>query len=177
MTNSERYQIVAINGQSDSTCRALARMYFAQLLADDLAKHAFYDGYVTDPEQFVSLSLDPYILLFIVVDMDLRIPAAHFHLTSFTGRSAMVHFSLSKSIHGTRGRKLTIHTLGEIFKMTRKDGSPLVTSLTGLTPLSNKLACRFIKQVGFEPKFTLKDSCAFADGHHEDGLVTLMEAP
>ena len=166
-----------IDGSSNSLYKELARDYFAKLVDSGLHTCAFYDGSVVDGESFISLGMNTQVIMYLVADTadDSQI-CGHFHLNGFQGRMAMIHFSLSPTYRGRNGMEIAKKVIKEIFKLQRASGGPLVTSLVGITPVSNKLACRFIKRLGFNKVMIGKDCCEFADGHFEDGLITYREA-
>lgn len=169
--------LLHISGQSESFHQNLARAYFTKLQEDGLAKHAFYDGSVYDAEDFINLAFSQFIILYLVLDMtgDLPQVAGHCHLNGFQGRMAVSHFSMSEAYQGKKGIELGRAVSKELFKQKRQDGGPLVTSLLGLTPMSNRLACRYAQLIGFKKQLIIKDACEFADGHFEDAMVSKQE--
>lgn len=168
--------LLEINDKSSSPNLQLAACYWALLHLQGLAKHAFYDGSVTCPSDFLDLSRDPSVILFLILDTEKHRPVGHFHLTHFLGKSATGHFSLLKRYQGREGIRIGKEVINLIFDLKTENNKPLVTNITGITPVTNKLACRFIQLIGFVKQFILKDSCVFQDGRIEHGMVTMVEA-
>ena len=68
------------------------------------------------------------------------------------GKTALLHFSISPLLHPRKklllGRFLPWQILTQ---WTDDNGAPYVETLLGMTPVSNKAACRFVKKCGFTP--------------------------
>lgn len=175
---SVNFQIIQVTPDAEVAVINRTIQHFEDLRDSNLLDKAFYDGSVKTAEDMVTFACRPELLFFLVLDneRDLEV-CAHFHLTNFMGRAAMVHFSVGSNYLGKVAIRMVKAILAKIFRMKRIDGTPLVTSLVGVTPVDNKLACRFIKAVGFEPQTIIKESCDFADGTFRDGLITIMETP
>jgi len=152
--------------------------YYNKLVEDNLLKKLFYDGTITTWDDFRLFFLDKYIISYIIYSIELARPIAHIHFTSFEGYSARVHFSVLKEFHGTGVDKLAIEVFSKFFsEKKRVDGTPIATSLIGVTPTSNRLAIRTLKLSGFQPQFVVPQACfqAYArTPYYDSGLVSMM---
>ena len=151
--------------------------YYSVLSQDNLVEPCFYDGSVRNYADFFSFCLDRINLFLIIYERNTQKPLAHVTLNCFEGYTCRLHFGMTRAAHG-RHQSLDIgyQVLSEVFKMTRTtDGTPLTRMLVGVTPTINRLACRFIQDLGFKPMLTLDKSCFMAkDNTYSDGLLTVM---
>ena len=100
-------------------------------------------------------------------------------LENFQGQCAMVHFSMHPSQRG-KAVQVAKEAAEQLFLLKRSTDPdvPYVSSLIGLTPVSNKLAVRFIKAVGYKPIAVLKKAYWLSyKNAFDDGLMTILEAP
>ena len=153
--------------------------YWGQLNEDGLIDSLFYDAKIRAFKDFRDFCLDRNKHFFVVFINDEVLPIGHFHLTNFAGLTAYVHFSILRRGHGhVSSVEIAKATLVEFFKMRRYSSPlPLAQTLIGVTPTRNKLACRFIKQVGFKPVATIPGACYMHDlDEYTPGLVTVLTA-
>jgi len=151
--------------------------YWRALNDDNLINSLFYDAKIRTFKDFRDFCLDRNKHFFVVFSNDEVLPVGHFHLTNFAGLTAYVHFSILRRGHGhVSSVEIAKATLTEFFKMRRYNSPlPLVQTLIGVTPTRNKLACRFIKQVGFKPVTTIPGACYMHDlDEYTPGLVTVL---
>ena len=148
-----RHFIMLYLEASDEGREILAGAY-SKMVADGTAKTTFYDGTVTNAEEFVADLLRPGSLPFLLFWE--KSPAGIAWFNSIEGRSARGHFVLFRNVWGRErtvaiGRGIFTHIL------TRKDGHGyLFDVLLGLTPARNALAWRLglacgAKEVGNIP--------------------------
>jgi hypothetical protein len=122
----------------------------------DLYKHLFYGGDIDDIGKFCTFMASGPIVYAIMFDN--RKLAGMFYFTNFIGYTAQFHFCISRSFQ----RKLRImktQVFAQIQDVKRKDGTPLVTSLYGVTPAANRAALMYLKASGFEVKMRLPEAC------------------
>lgn len=68
------------------------------------------------------------------------------------GKTALLHFSISPLLHPRKKLLLGRFMPWQILtQWTDDNGAPYVETLLGMTPVSNKAACRFVKKCGFTP--------------------------
>jgi hypothetical protein len=103
---------------------------------------------------------------------------AEFTLTNFTGKAAMVHFSMApenspqESMHYARAT--TDIVLNEWGDGDQPD-APFLYSLYGLTPTTNKAACAFVRRVGFKKVGILPKGQKVKGSEAVDAMITIKE--
>lgn len=182
MDTTSDIEIIPINYFHDRDPRlseGVLLTYWEQLNKDNLVDMLFFDAKVVSFWDFLNFALDKNKVFYVTFRHNESTPVAHFHLTHFEGQVARVHFSILKRGHG-KGESVRIAkgALAKLFKEKRLDnGEPLVSTLIGVTPTHNRLACRFIQKVGFRPLATVKHACYVnALDTHVPGLITILEA-
>lgn len=156
----------------DGVLAGEAKWYAEQLIAANLHTKAFYDGSVKCAEDFYDLARNPNVYLFLAIDAKTGNPAAHMHLTNFSGRTAHSHFSIHPAYKGSEAVRVALEGLDQIFELERAPGEALVTTLIGITPVQNVLAIRLLKICGYTPLTTIEDICEFEDGSFQAGLIS-----
>ena len=72
------------------------------------------------------------------------------------GKTALLHFSMSPLLHPHKKLLLGRFMPWQILTQWKDgNGEPYVETLLGMTPVSNKAACRFVKKCGFTPIATV----------------------
>jgi len=150
----------------------LAQDYWNRLNVDGLARTAFPEKDVRTMEEFTSMAMDNYNVLLIVIDRNNE-PTAHVNLNGFKGMSALVHFSILKKWHGPLAIQMARNVCRQIFESERTPGVDYLRTLIGVTPVRNKLACKFIKRVGFKSVGTVQ-GCVITDDSFEDAMLSLL---
>jgi hypothetical protein len=161
-------QYMVVDGVPNMADSTLAGLYLG-LVADGLEKIAFYDGSVQCAADFVRLFKSPGQLLFVVMREETPIMISW--LNSLDGKRVQVHFSMFKHGFGKNsfevGRKAVDHYLS----LTGPDGY-LFDVVYGVTPTTNKLACRYVKKI-MNVAATVPNFCFnFWDKTTSDGLLT-----
>jgi len=112
---------------------------------------------------------------YIVVDVDTGTTKADFSLGPFTGKAAQVHFSMCP----TNTTNLNIFLADEITNCILyqwKDVNDLeevfLDTIFGLTPVSNRPACLFIRKAGFKAIGTLISGTKYLN-EVDDALLTM----
>ena len=101
---------------------------------------------------------------------------AEFALTNFTGKSAMVHFSMhpentpQQSLHYARA--VTDDVLN-VWHERENPSVPYLYSLYGLTPVTNRAACAFVQRVGFRKIGTLPKGQRVNGSEYVDAMITI----
>lgn len=164
-------------GEKPELTQYLIADYYKALTIDNLVESCFYDGSVRNYADFFSFCLDRTNLFLIIYERDTQKPLAHVTLNCFEGYTCRVHFGITKSGHGREiSLELGHKALEYIFGMTRsKDGTPVTRMLVGLTPTVNRLACRWVLDMGYTHVATLDQSCFMAKTNtFSDGLLTTL---
>lgn len=152
--------------------------YWQSLLDADLLRYRLCDVQepsLKDVEQLVSQNGPS---MFMVFDTGLKEIRAEFALTNFTGKAAMVHFSMhpenepQRSMH--YARTVTDQVLNE---WGEKDNPsvPYLYALYGLTPVTNRAACAFVRRVGFKKIGVLPKGQRSNGVDFVDALITIKE--
>ena len=72
------------------------------------------------------------------------------------GKTALLHFSISPLLHPHKKLLLGRFMPWQILTQWKdSNGEPFVETLLGMTPVSNKAACRFVRKCGFTPIATV----------------------
>lgn len=153
--------------------------YWRQLLHDQLVDSLFYDTKMRSFWDFLAFALDNNKIFYVVFRIDDPHPVGHFHLTHFEGLTARLHFSLLRQVHGPEALKIAKATLHLIFKEMRDEPQPrpLVQTLFGITPTSNRLAIRFLTRSGFKPLATIQNACFIHErNEYIPALLSMIEA-
>lgn len=132
--------------------RTPAIAYYYQLLeSENRVKSSFFDGSVQNISQFYDFCLDKRNIFILIWDEDKHNFVAHCFLNDFSGLVCKIHFGLLKSALGGYGIQLAKLVTKRLFAFRRADSDlPLMTSLIGVTPETNKLAVRFLQRAGFK---------------------------
>ena len=124
--------------------------WWSRMVRDGTVKRVFYNGAVTNPDQFIAFLQRPTnVPLAIRTDDQEWIGIAW--LTNINRTSAVAHFC---GFREGWERKQTIDA-GELaldywFAFPGVEGGKHFKVLLGITPADNRLALRFINQLGFE---------------------------
>ena len=111
------------------------------------------------------------ILNFSVLDTN-GVQIAEFALEKFTGKSAMVHFSMHPYNPMRRSIQLASDVTDTILNDWRNDkGEHYLDSLYGITPATNRVASLFILKAGFK-RIGILPSGLLSRGKIVDGLIT-----
>ena len=114
---------------------------------------------------------------YFVVDVATRLPIAEFALCNFTGKAAQVHFSMHPVNPTSVNLFLAEHTTNLILnnwtEVENLEKSYLDT-LFGVTPKKNRVACLFIRKVGFTQLGVIPSGTMFK-GEVDDALLTIKE--
>jgi len=114
---------------------------------------------------------------YFVVDVATRLPIAEFALCNFTGKAAQVHFSMHPVNPTSVSLFLAEHTTNLILnnwaEVENLEKSYLDT-LYGVTPKKNRVACLFIRKVGFTQLGVIPSGTMFK-GEVDDALLTIKE--
>jgi hypothetical protein len=157
-----------------SPASAYLEYYHKQMIKDRTLEHAFYDGSADSFELFCKVALNPSNSFFLVFDRSsqVREPVAHAHLTNWSGFSAMIHFNVLRS-HWKVARQVGVETLQMLFNFKRPGGDPVVSTLLGITPFTNRAARKLIHDLGFTPITRIDRACyLFYRRRYVDGVLT-----
>lgn len=134
-------------------------------------------GYGENPapvhfDAFIRRVEDPFTMF--ILYSDALGPVGHHFLENFTGESCVGHFNILRRSHGKAALKLGRAALRLLFSSTKGSSSvPYIQTMMGLTPIHNRLACRFIEKIGMVPKTIIPNSC-YHEGQPSDCLLTVI---
>lgn len=156
---------------------AMLQWYWNELEKDGHVNKSFVDGTIQNFSQFFNFSIDKNHVFFVVFEKGDLFPVGHVHINGFEGLTGRVHFSMLKKCRG-RSAAIAKSALLEIFELKRKGtDTPLVKCLIGVTPRTNKLACKMVLAAGYRYLFDLEYACYVAKlGEYVTGMVTIAEA-
>ncbi|MFA7256045.1 MAG: hypothetical protein WC047_00520 [Kiritimatiellales bacterium] len=148
----------------------LAGLY-NNLVGDGIEKLAFSDGSVRCADDFVRLFKSGSQLLFVLTRDES--PLVVGWINTFEGKRAQIHFSVFKRGIGRDHIALGKKMIGHCFSL-QINGEFLFDVFYGITPTSNKLACRYAKKI-MTVAATIPNFCYnFWDKTSSDGLVTYI---
>jgi len=116
--------------------------------------------------------------MFNVVDLMLK-PArivSDFALTNFTGKAAMVHFSMHPDNSPQQSMHLARTVTDQVLNVWGEQGkpdTPYLYSLYGLTPITNRAACAFVQRVGFKKVGILPKGQRMRGTEFVDAMITI----
>lgn len=162
-----------------------ARMrYWEELLRADLLKYRLADVRNPGMEHACWLESQYSNTIFFCFDLHLQKIIGEMTLEGLNGASSRVHFSVLPAIRGESAvtAALVLHDFVFALKrvpldpQTPQEGprQPYVETLVGVTPVSNRLAVRFIQRVGFKPIGIIPKAVDLAyRGIIDDGLLSI----
>ena len=158
--------------RSFENTKSILRMIWQKIVADGLVPILFYDGCIQKEEDFLCAMMDGQTCPWVVSDEKKFVFFAWMNKPE--GKAMRAHFTMFRDSWGRKRNALAIarHMLGHM--LTRKDDSGyVVDTILGVTPVTNKLACRFalgfgMTRVGIMPNVVT----LFYDGRTTDGLLT-----
>ena len=96
-------------------------------------------------------------------------------LNNIRGLSAFAHFSVHPAYKGMLGVNIARAGAEQIFTLTDTKTNRTIDTLIGSTPVTNKLAIKFIKKVGYKEKCILTNTYFLAStGTITDSLITQL---
>ena len=157
-------------------CAAHLDKYYEIIDNDGTKRWGFYDGGAETPRDLLKLALSlDNIFCLCYEESNLSAPVGHIMLTRFNGYCAMVHYNVVRK-HHFRAFEICASVLTKIFELCRLDGTPLVQTLVGLTPKSNRAARKLNEKLGFEEIGQLKRACHMKYWNKFDtGIITKRE--
>ena len=150
--------------------------YWTALYDANLLRHRLCDTKKPTLKDVNDMLADPTVLTFNVFDPERNELTAEFALTSFTGKAAQVHFSMhpdNKPQYSMMlAREVTDKILNEWSEQEHPD-APFLYSLFGLTPVTNRPACAFVRRVGFKKVGTLPGGQRVNGSEFVDAMITI----
>ena len=152
--------------------------YWRSLLDSDLLRYRLCDVQDPDMNSAEQLMSQCGRFMFMIYANDTKELRAEFTLTNFTGKAAMVHFSMhpentpQQSMHYARA--VTDIVLNE-WSEKDKPSAPFLYSLYGLTPVTNRAACAFVRRVGFKKIGNLPKGQRQNGDEFVDAMITIKE--
>ena len=166
------YRILYLGRKLELTEPAL-EMLWAKIQADGLAETLFYDGSVRSEYDFICSMMNrntcPYL-----VTCDGKF-ALFSWLNGAEGRAMRIHFTMFKESWGGKRNAVDVarHFVSYVLTLKDADGY-LLDALYGLTPTSNRLACRFVQRAGMDKIGILPNAVSlfFNENRTDNALVT-----
>ena len=150
--------------------------YYKALIDQGLLEHAYFDGSAKTGKDFVNISLSSIVLFSFIFDnsSEIDFPIGHVCLTNFTGYCAMAHFNILRPYH-QKAVEVGKEGLEVIKRLKRKDKTPFICNLLGITPVTNRAARLFARRIGFEPIAILNKAChMYYKNKHVDGVLSVL---
>tara|TARA_R110000751_G_scaffold208951_3_gene312819 strand:- start:436 stop:909 length:474 start_codon:yes stop_codon:yes gene_type:complete len=124
------------------------REFFEQANADGIIRRVFLGGAVHDADTFLTYFSTPATLAVLVL-FNGKISGLGW-LSNVEGRSALPNFFFLKSTWGRQSLQMAQMLLRYWFSFPGNgDDETALDILVGMTPAKNRLACRFVKRLGF----------------------------
>ena len=150
--------------------------YWTALYEANLLRHRLCDTKNPTLKDVNDMLADPTVLTFNVFDPERNGLTAEFALTSFTGKAAQVHFSMHPDNKPQYSMMLAREVTDTILNDWREQGkpdTPFLYSLFGLTPVTNRPACAFVRRVGFKKVGTLPRGQRVNGSECVDAMITI----
>ena len=121
-----------------------------QMERDRTWRKVFYDGSVQSEGDFLQFIQKPDINFFLLCEGD--VAGGFIWLTPMATHSSWIHFCCFSNSWGKCGfaRPMLRWALQSVLNMKGPDGKDIISTLMGLTPANNKLACQFAFDVGMQ---------------------------
>lgn len=146
-----QYSIMPVRGCDDLIIDRL----WKEMEHDNLLDRVFYSGDIRSSREFARFIQNNGILFVIITEHDF---VGFFYLTNFRGFAAQMHFCLFSRLQ-KKIDQVHIDVLDQLGKTTREDGTPLVESVYGITPITNRAAILYLKRAGFKEVVRLPHVC------------------
>lgn len=134
-----------------------AEAYWKKIIERDLLKFRLPD--VVDPtiKDVMEMSKIPSNICYYLVDPLSKIIVAEAMLNGVQGLCAYLHFSFNPDFHGVEAVRIANIALSHIFEIRHKVSDRQLRTLIGMTPLSNRLAIKFLHKLKFKKLDILHD--------------------
>jgi len=156
---------------------SLIKEYWQRIKDADLLRHRLCDVFEPSVQDAMNLVDLMGSSMYFLVNNNCEL-VAEFSLTNFTGKAAMVHFSMNPENKPQQslfyGRTATDQVLNQWGEQDNP-AAPYLYSLYGLTPVSNRAACAFVQRVGFKKIGTLPGGQRVNGGDCVDAMITIKE--
>lgn len=156
---------------------SIAFDYFKKMEEQGLLKYYDITGTIKNYIDFINFSLDKSGICMLVWDMLRQESVAHVHLKDFEGYACRIHFNILRENHGLKAYDLAREVHEEVFSLRRKENlqEPITSTLVGVTPTTNKAACRFVKRFGYKELAVLDRVCYSNEiKDYVPGMLTIM---
>jgi len=141
--------------------------YWQTLIDSDRLKYRLCDTVLPDISDVYDIFNNPLNQVYYIYDIDSNKYIAEYMLNNFQAKTCQIHFSFLP-IHPLRSIRIGKNVTDFLLELG------IIDSLFGVTPVSNKLACRFIERVGFEHQFVLRSGCKYF-GSIDDALISVKQ--
>lgn len=166
------YKILFIGADSAFSDWVLSCVW-EKIIADNLVSTVFYDGSCSTQEEFLASMKDKSNIPFIVFRKDDASIPMFLWLNGVEGRAMRAHFTLFRDSWGARRHATDMAHHVITWLLTRKDErGHLWDTIYGMTPMRNRLACRFILRAGMRVVGVLPNAASIANGSVDDILIT-----
>lgn len=116
----------------------------------------FCNGDVKSSEEFAEVVLGGNNLFFVIFCF--RVWCAVIWLNDFDGYCARGHFAVNKKFYG-HSKEILGWGVEQVFRSKRIDGTPVVKTLVGIVPKTNRPAIKAVKRIGFHEMGEIPDCC------------------
>lgn len=166
-----KYQIVFLPSDGEYTILTLSNLY-KRIMCNNIYQNLFYDRPITE-SRFISLLTDEECTPYVVCKNGVIVLLCW--LNSWKGNSARLHFTMFPESWGTARNAFKIGTKMVRYLLSAQlNGSHFVDTIIGVTPMTNKLACRYALNVGMKKIAIIPNSdYNFYSGKTEDMMLSI----
>jgi len=168
-----RYVPVILDNKKGLFEYVVVYQYWQDLITAGLLKYRIPDVKNASIQNVIEMLYNPQFCHIAVWDTEEVRVAGECALYFFHGRSAMMHYSVHPRYHGGEDLIMCREALQQIFEFNFPPLGEKLTTICGLSPITNKLSINFLKKIGFSVKCTLTDSfiLAYRDNKVVDGVL------
>lgn len=174
MSSTERYAIVQI---TDLLQFAPVFEYWQRQITHGLLKYRLPDVLNPTMQDVREMIASPGNICFIVWDTEERTVAGEAMLNNFFGGTALMHFSVDPDYRKETALHMAREGLRQIFSLQFSGRHASLLSITGITPVTNRLSVNFLQKIGFSVKGRVDDSFILANygGKAVDGVLLQLK--
>ena len=168
----DTYYVLSLTRNEDIT-QPMLRMVWERILEESLVPVLFYDGSIQTWPQFLECMTRQGGCPFVIIRK--ANPVMFAWVNDTEGQSMRMHFTMFRDSWGEKRHAAAIARHLLEFVLTRKDEQGfLIDTIVGVTPTSNRLACRFVQRVGLTKLGVIPHAISlyYEDGRTDDAMVT-----
>jgi len=157
------------------------RECFDRIASNGRFEQTFYDGKTEkDAGVFIHDMRNPFVHFWLMADVNENgsKEAGFIWVTALErggadGGTANIHFCMFDGVHPLLQFRLCRFGVSRILRLMDDEGKYIIQTLFGITPVRNKQACRWVRNVGFTELCILPGVAYMADTRkNEDAMLT-----